>query len=136
MCVLAAMCALPPIASAVGFGAAQPRTGTTTRAGLPPPAEDRDLEDAYGAYERGDRRAAYAAYLRAAKRGQPIGEYNVAVMTFNGEGTRPDRTTALRWLTSSATQGFARAQYNIAMLYETGDGVYFDSRAWIVTFSD
>lgn len=122
-CIVGAALPASALAADAGtrFGAAPPGGGVVR--GLPAPNRDRDLVEAITAYARGDSRRAFAAYLRAARRGQPIGEYNVAVMSFNGEGTAVDEAAALRWLTSAAEKGFALAQYNLGLLYENGRGV-------------
>jgi uncharacterized protein len=127
-CLVAALVAFPIAAGSADFGAAPPRPAPKAAkppasVKLPPATDDIDLRQAYAAYERGDAAAAYTAYLRAARRGQPIGQYNVAVMAFNGEGTKRDLRAATTWLTRAANQGFALAQYNLGLLYENGDGV-------------
>ena len=110
--------------AAADFGTIPPRPAATVPAvRLPAPERDRDLRTALAAYEAGKARAAYDAYLRAAKRGQPIGQYNVAVMKFNGEGTASDPQGARVWLEKAADAGFVLAQYNLGLLYENGAGV-------------
>ncbi len=106
---------------AADFGFVPPRPAP--KAGLPPAGRDADLRQAYAAYESGHASAAYSAYLRAARRGQPIGQYNLAMMKFNGEGTKEDVAGSVRWLRKAAEAGFALAQYNLALLYENGNGV-------------
>ena len=113
---------IPAAARAADFGASPPRVAPPMPK-LPPPDEDIDLRQAYADYEGGHPREAYASYLRAARRGQPIGEYNVAMMMFNGEGTSVDVPGSVRWLRRAADAGFALAQYDLALLYESGTGV-------------
>jgi uncharacterized protein len=118
----AALCAC--LLSGAGPSAAQVFGTTPPRASaLPRAPEDPDLRRGFAAYRSGDNTAAYAAYLRVARRGQPIGQYNVAMMTFNGEGTRADPAASAKWLALAAHKGFALAQYNLGLLYENGDGV-------------
>ena len=121
---------LPGLAHAAAFGAAPPHAPA-----LPRPADDPDLKRALAAYAKGDATTALAAYRHAARRGQAIGQYNVAMMTFNGEGTVADPKLAATWLSRAARQGFVLAQYALGLLYENGDGVersQTEASAWFL----
>jgi uncharacterized protein len=78
---------------------------------------------AFDAYERGDLRAAYSNYDKAAKYGEPSALYNIAVMRIKDEVNRPNMSLAIKSLTRSAELGFAPAQFMLANLFETGLGV-------------
>ena len=84
---------------------------------------DRDLDAAWQSYQRGAFDAAFRSYSRAAERGQPIGQYNVAMMLFIGEGVVMDEPRARAWLARAARGGLAQAQYNQGLLHENGNGV-------------
>lgn len=99
------------------------REAGASRQPLRPAVQDRDLEAAWQSYQRGAFNAAFRSYSRAAQRGQPIGQYNVAMMLFNGEGVVIDAARARAWLARAARGGLAQAQYNQGLLYENGDGV-------------
>jgi uncharacterized protein len=75
---------------------------------------------AFDAYEKGDLRAAYSSYGKAAKYGEPSALYNIAVMRIKDEVNRPSMGLALKSLTRSAELGFAPAQFMLANLFETG----------------
>ena len=90
---------------------------------LPPATEDPDLKAAYAYYQRGAVSSAFERYARAAKRGQPIAQYNIAMMLFNGEGVAMDPARARDWLARAAAGGLAQAQFNQGLLYENGNGV-------------
>ncbi|MGI9026583.1 MAG: tetratricopeptide repeat protein, partial [Burkholderiaceae bacterium] len=136
LAVSSVLIAMPGVSHGADFGAAAPTSPKVSKpAKLPPPTEDPDLKRAYAAYQRDDPATAYASYLRAAKRGQAIGQYNVAIMAFNGEGTKRDTAASLQWLTRAAKQGFALAQYNLGLLYENGTGIersQKDASAWFL----
>lgn len=90
---------------------------------LPPASEDPDLRHAWQDYQ--DRHFPTAAryYARAARRGQPIGEYNFGMMLINGEGVRRDEARGRTWLFKAARAGLAQAEYTVGLLYENGQGV-------------
>ena len=94
-----------------------------SRQPLRPAVQDRDLNAAWQSYKRGALDAAFRSYSRAAERGRSIGQYNVAMMLFNGEGVAADAARARDWLARAARGGLAQAQYNQGLLYENGDGV-------------
>jgi uncharacterized protein len=78
---------------------------------------------AFDAYEKGDLKAAYSNYDRAAKYGEPSALYNIAVMRIKDEVNRPSMGSATKALTRSAELGFAPAQFMLANLFETGLGI-------------
>ena len=80
------------------------------------PADDAGFE----AYEEGDLARSIAAFTARAARGDPIAQYNLAVIRLRDESTATPLPVALRYLRESARQGFARAQHLLGTLYETG----------------
>ena len=75
------------------------------------------------AYERGDYAAARSLYDTAARAGDRLAQYNLAMMLVRGEGGPADTVAGVQWLTKSAEAGMAQAQYNLGLLYESGVGV-------------
>ena len=92
--------------------------------------------------------------LEEARAGDPDAQYEVGIMYLKGQGTRPDRDAAIKWLRAAATEGveqagerlhrmeenerrFARrlkqaqagdadARYDVALMYIKGKGVAVD----------
>ena len=75
------------------------------------------------AYERGDYAKALQQFERAAKSGDRLAQYNLAMMLIRGDGGRADLEGGIVWLRRSAEAGMAQAQYNLGLLYENGTGV-------------
>ena len=81
-------------------------------------------EDAgWRAYQRGDYGAARAYYQSAARNGDRLAQYNVAMMMLRGEGGGEDLDGGVGWLKKAAEAGMPEAQYNLGLLYEGGVGV-------------
>src|SRR5882672_5083721 len=75
------------------------------------------------AYERGDYVAARSLYDAAARGGDRLAQYNLAMMLMRGEGGAADTDAGVVWLTRAADAGMAQAQYNLGLLFESGVGV-------------
>ncbi|MCV5887606.1 hypothetical protein OFN71_30830, partial [Escherichia coli] len=71
-------------------------------------------------YEAGRLREAERRFLELARRGNPVGRYNLAMMHVLDEVARPDKREAVRLLEASAAQGFVRAEFALAQIYELG----------------
>ena len=56
-------------------------------------------------------------YARSAELGNPIAQYNLAMMYSNGESVYVDYQQAVYWFRKSAGQKFAPAQYRLGELY-------------------
>ena len=80
-------------------------------------------ESGWQAYTRGDYAQALAAYEAAARRGDRLAQFNMAMMLLRGEGRAADIDGAIGWLTRSADAGMAQAQYQMGMLAENGVGM-------------
>jgi TPR repeat protein len=85
----------------------------------PAPAADAG----WRAYERGDYAAARSLYDAAARAGDRLAQYNLAMMLMRGEGGATDTGAGVVWLTRAADAGMAQAQYNLGLLFESGVGV-------------
>jgi TPR repeat protein len=66
-------------------------------------------------------RAVY--YLARAKGGDPVAQYDVAVLYARGAGLVQDFASAAAWFHAAAVQGNVAAQYDLGVLYERGLGV-------------
>ena len=75
------------------------------------------------AYQRGDYASALARYEDAAKNGDRLAQFNLAMMLLRGDGRSVDLDTGVFWLTKAADAGMAQAQYSLGLLYESGIGV-------------
>lgn len=74
------------------------------------PAPDPDLVQAWPAWLVGDHAKARGHFLAAARRGHPLGQYNLAMMLIHGEGGPPSPAEACTLLRKAAVRvAFARA---------------------------
>jgi len=65
--------------------------------------------------------------LVSAKKGEPIAQYNLGVIYFNGlYGLKKDYYQSFEWYSKSAIQGFAPSQTELAKMYRDGKGVNQD----------
>ena len=68
--------------------------------------------------ERGERRKAYALFLRAAEQGHPHAQHNVALLLELGEGTKKDIPAAVKWYRRSWRNSPQKSTAeNLASLY-------------------
>jgi len=65
-----------------------------------------DLRRALALIEAGKRPAAFKQLARAAKKGLPEAQYQIARSYLEGAGVPPSAIEGLRWLERSAEQGF------------------------------
>jgi septal ring-binding cell division protein DamX len=68
-----------------------------------------DYHNALDAQGRGDYTSAATAWKQLANSGDPVAQYNLAMLYQNGQGVKADVATAQHWLTQSARQGFTEA---------------------------
>ena len=59
----------------------------------------------------------FELYARSAELGNPIAQYNLAMMYSNGESVYVDYQQAVYWFKKSAEQEFAPAQYRLGEMY-------------------
>jgi len=77
---------------------------------LAPSASRAGFEEAQSAYDKGQYDAAFNAFREMAELGQPIAQFNLAVMYAKGQGTRENRVYAFAWAQLAAENGYAKAQ--------------------------
>ena len=71
----------------------------------------------------GDYATAIKLYAKLAKEGRGGAQYNLAMMYYNGLGTRQDYKRAVYWYTKAAENGDAKAQYYLGYMHANGHGV-------------
>jgi TPR repeat protein len=67
-------------------------------------------------------------FEKAARKGYPPAQVNLAVLSLAGWGTPPNAGTALYWLREAARQEYALADFDLGILYLKGCGVRQDDR--------
>ncbi len=68
-----------------------------------------NYQNALAAQGRGDYTNAALAWKQLANSGDPVAQFNLAMLYQNGQGVKADVATAQHWLTQSARQGFTEA---------------------------
>ncbi|MEO8126504.1 MAG: tetratricopeptide repeat protein [Bryobacteraceae bacterium] len=66
--------------------------------------------------------------LRLAQTGDPVAQYDFALMCERGEGIPQNHTEAVRWFRLSAARDYAPAQLFLGLMYASGKGVAQDYR--------
>ncbi len=101
---------------------------------LAPVAAHADFAQGVKAYEAGDHKGAYEAWLPLAERGDVAAMRNIGHLYRWGQGVEKDIQQALHWYRLAAEKGFSRAQANLASIYLQGDeGVavdYTEAHKW------
>jgi TPR repeat protein len=119
-----------------GFAGATTPPSATPEPGRPPEAAavaiaaerlPRPATAATPAAEPVDSRV--AEYFGAARAGEPIAQYNLAVLYALGDGIAQDYASAASWFRKAAESGNPAAQFNLAVMYERGFGLPADKEA-------
>jgi TPR repeat protein len=79
-------------------------SGLASGQSFPDAAPDPDLLQAWPAWLVGDHARARSHFLAAARRGHPLGQYNLAMMLIHGEGGPPSLAEACVLLRKSAAR--------------------------------
>jgi uncharacterized protein len=74
------------------------------------PVAAADLDAASTAYGKGDFGTAFKIFQDLAKLGQPVAQFNLAVMYIRGEGARQSAIYAYAWASLAAKNGYEKAQ--------------------------
>lgn len=85
------------------------------------PAAKADFAQGVRAYEAGDHKTAYEAWLPLAHRGDVAAMRNIGHLYRWGQGVEKDINQAIHWYRLAAEKGFSRAQANLAAIYLQGD---------------
>ncbi len=78
------------------------------------------LSDALAAYDDGDLKAAARGFTASAKRGEALGQFNLAMMHLRRELPGASDVKAWQWLQRAAAQDFARAENALGEMIEQG----------------
>jgi uncharacterized protein len=78
------------------------------------------LDDALTAYDEGRLKAAAKGFTAAAKRGEALGQYNLAMMNLRRELPGASDAKAWHWLERAAAQKFALAENALGEMVEQG----------------
>lgn len=89
------------------------------------------VNDGLDAYNEGDFERAFDLWKAAARQDDPVGQYNLAVLYYNGEGVNKDLLQAHKWFRKSAELGYADAQYDLGLMYLDGEGTAQDPKTGI-----
>ncbi len=90
------------------------------------PATAYDITTAIEAYESGDYQTAHEQFTSLAIKGDPEAQYNLAFMSYGGDGVNQDDGQAIFWFEQAAKLGHASAQDKLAYMYLNGRGVDVD----------
>lgn len=85
------------------------------------PAAKADFVQGVRAYEAGDYKGAYEAWLPLANRGDVAAMRNIGHLYRWGQGVEKNVDQAIHWYRMAAEKGFSRAQANLAAIYLQGD---------------
>ncbi|NUF48352.1 tetratricopeptide repeat protein [Gilliamella sp. ESL0250] len=72
-------------------------------------------------------------FEKAANQGHMAAQHSLALLYYNGQGTKQNYLKGIEWDTKAAKKGDAVAQYTLATLYYNGTGVkqnYFKAKQW------
>lgn len=97
------------------------------------PAAAGQLDDAVGAYLRGDYATALRLLRPLAEQGDGQAQNDLGIMYETGFGVTQDYLVAATWYRKAAEQGNPGGQYNLGALYERGNGVpqdYVQALKW------
>jgi TPR repeat protein len=83
--------------------------------------DDKLLQDAKAAYERGDYTTAFSKFKMLADQKNPMAQYVVGSMYEKGDGVREDDAEAEHWFRLSAAQGYAFAQDKLGVMHYAGE---------------
>lgn len=85
-------------------------------------AADASIPRIVDLYEKGEYKSALALIQPLAERGDPDGQYLLAVCYDEGKAVKQDLVEARRWFLRAAEQGHVGAQYSVGIMYRGGQG--------------
>jgi hypothetical protein len=85
--------------------------------------EPTELAAGEQALKEGDYATALRKFLPLARQGSAVAQYNLGVMSANGQGVQQDDKEAVHWYLLAAEQGSADAQFRLGFAYACGNGV-------------
>ncbi|SAL16944.1 Sel1 repeat-containing protein [Caballeronia sordidicola] len=84
---------------------------------------DMATQNAVADYNAGNFGAARSEFLRAAKKGSRLAEFNYAMMLVNGEGGPADVAEGKKWLRKAADANMTQAQFVYGKMFDDGQFV-------------
>jgi len=84
---------------------------------------DMATQNAVADYNAGNFGAARSEFLRAAKKGSRLAEFNYAMMLVNGEGGPADVPEGKKWLRKAADANMTQAQFVYGKMFDDGQFV-------------
>jgi TPR repeat protein len=92
-------------------------------------AQATPLDDAIAAYDEGKLKMAAKGFTAAARRGEALGQFNLAMMNLRRELPGASDTKAWHWLQRAAAQNFALAENALGEMIEQGRNGPLDKTA-------
>jgi len=77
-----------------------------------------EMKDGIAEYDKGNYAKAYKIFYALAKNGDPKAQYNIALMSLSGKGTKVSREEAISWYAKAADQKHAPSQYSLGYMYQ------------------
>ncbi|MBN2721868.1 MAG: sel1 repeat family protein [Campylobacterales bacterium] len=77
-----------------------------------------EMKDGIDEYNKRNYVKAYKIFYVLAKDGDPKAQYNIALMSLSGKGTKIDHEEAISWYTKAADQNHAPSQYSLGYMYQ------------------
>ena len=68
------------------------------------------------------------SYRVAAKQGNPVAEFNVGLISYEGRGVPKDYEKALKWFRLASKKGHPAAQHYLGLFFDKGFGVKKDPK--------
>ena len=92
-------------------------------------------DKALTAYHAGDYRLAFELWQARAEAGDPLAQFNLAVVFDRGQGTEQSAERAIAWYGAAAGQGVVAAQYQLGVIYSEGIAVPADHERAVYWFN-
>ena len=86
-----------------------------------------DFNAGLAAYEKGDFVTARKEWEAVAETGNPLAQFNLALLYYDGHGAPQDYEAAFHWFSRAANQGYVKAERNLGAMYAEGKGALRDN---------
>lgn len=85
-----------------------------------------DFAAGLAAYDKGDYVTARKEWEPVAEGGDPLAQFNLALLYYDGRGAPQDLEAAFHWFSRAANQGYVKAERNLGLMYSEGQGAVRD----------
>jgi uncharacterized protein len=85
-----------------------------------------DFGTGMAAYQKGDYVTAIKEWRPLADNGDPLAQFNLGLLYYEGQGVPQDYAQAASWFRRAADQDYTKAQHNLGAMYGSGKGVKRD----------